>query len=131
MIAVGMGDENMRDGLAAHGVEQRRAVHGIFRTRIDDGDLAAADDVAHRALEGERAWVVAQHAPHAGHRLIDASGNELEVFVVGDVRRVFLGHRLSYRHSRVAGNMWEHDQQSQATVPRSISPMPKRAIASD
>ena len=111
MIAVGVGDENMRDGLAAHGVEQRRAVDGIVRARIDDGDLAAADDVAHRAFEGERARVVAQYAPHAGHRLVDASGNELEVFVVGDVWWVFLGHRLSYRHSRVAGNTWGHDRQ--------------------
>ncbi len=62
MVAVGVGDENMRDGLAAHRVEQRRAVHGIVGAGIDDGDFAAADDVAHRALEGERARIVAQTA---------------------------------------------------------------------
>ena len=71
MIAMGVGDEDMRHGLAAHRVEQRRAVGGIVGTGIDDRDLAAADDVAHRALEGERARVVAQDAPHAGHRLVD------------------------------------------------------------
>ena len=85
MIAVGVGDENMRDGLAAHRIEQRRAVGGVLGTGIDDRDFAAADDVAHRALEGERARIVAQKPPHAGHRLVDAAGDELEILVVWDV----------------------------------------------
>ena len=52
---------------------------------IDDRDLAAADDVAQRALEGERARIVAQDAPHAGHDLLDHAGREVEGSVEGDV----------------------------------------------
>ena len=40
MIAVGVGDEDMRHGLAAHRVEQRRDVRRIVGTGIDDRDLA-------------------------------------------------------------------------------------------
>ena len=47
MIAVGVGDEDMGHGLAAHGVEQRGDVGLVERPRIDDRDLAAADDVGH------------------------------------------------------------------------------------
>ena len=62
MIAVGMGDENVGDGFAAHGVEQRGDMGVVVRPGIDDRDLAAADDVAHRALEGERAGIVGDDA---------------------------------------------------------------------
>ena len=62
MIAMGVGDEDMRDGLAAHRVEQRRDMGLVERAGIDDGDTAAPDDVAHRALEGERAWIVGRAA---------------------------------------------------------------------
>ena len=78
MIAMGVGDENMRHGLAAHGVEQRGDMRGIVGAGIDDGDLAAADDVADRALEGERPRIVGHHPAHAGHRLVDRVGREIE-----------------------------------------------------
>ena len=39
MIAVGVGHENVRDGLAVHGVEQRGNVRVIERARINDRDL--------------------------------------------------------------------------------------------
>ncbi len=54
-------------------------------TGIDDGDVAAADDVADRALEGERARVVAHDAAHAGHHLVHRFGGEIELLVEGDV----------------------------------------------
>ena len=55
MIAMGVGDEDVGHGLAAHRVEQRRDMGVVVRAGIEDRDFAAADDVAHRALEGERA----------------------------------------------------------------------------
>ena len=85
MVAVGVGDENMRHRLVAHGLEQRGDMGGIVRAGIDDGDAAAADDVAHRALEGERPGIVRHHAAYAGHRLVHGVGREFEIFVEGDV----------------------------------------------
>ena len=85
MVAVGVGDENVRHRLVAHGVEQRGDMRRIVRTRIDDGDLAAADDVAHRPLEGERAGIVRHHAAHARHRLVHGVGGEIEALVEGNV----------------------------------------------
>ena len=66
MVAMGVGDQDMRHGLAAHGIEQRCGMRLVVGTGIDDRDLALADDVAHRAGEGERARIVAEHPPHAG-----------------------------------------------------------------
>ena len=82
---MGMGDEDMRHGLAAHRIEQRRDMRLIERTRIDDGDRAAADDVAHRALERERPRIVAEDAPDAGRHLLDLSGRQIEGLVEGNV----------------------------------------------
>ncbi len=83
MIAVGVGDENMRHGLVAHGVEQRRDMALVGGARIDDGDLAPADDVAERALEGERPRIVGHDAAHAGHDLVDRVGREIESLIEG------------------------------------------------
>ena len=90
MVAVGMGDENMRDGLAAHGVEQRGCVGLVIGTGIDDRDIASADDVAHRAGEGERRRVVAEHAANAGAHLVDDAGFQGKIAVERDV--VVVGH---------------------------------------
>ena len=90
MIAVGVGDEDMRHGLAAHRVEQRRRMGLIIRAGIDDRDLAGADDVTDRAGEGERARIVAEHAPHAGADLLDHAGLQGKVAVERDV--VGVGH---------------------------------------
>src|SRR5262245_36662584 len=48
MIAVGMGYENVGDGLAAHRSEQRIDVGRIVRSGIDDRDLTSANDVTDR-----------------------------------------------------------------------------------
>ena len=76
MVAMGVGDEDVRHRLAAHGIEQRRDMRVIQRPGIDDGDAAAADDVAHRALERERPRIVAQEAPDAGRDLLDLAGRQ-------------------------------------------------------
>src|SRR4029453_12076781 len=74
VIAMGMGDQDVRHGLAAHGVQQRLRMRLVVRTGIDDRDVALAYDVADRAGEGERARVVAENAPHTGTGLIDDAG---------------------------------------------------------
>jgi hypothetical protein len=75
----------MRHGLVAHGVEQRCDMGRIVRAGIDDGDLTLADDVAERALEGERPGIIGHHPAHAGHDLIDRVRGEIEILVEGDV----------------------------------------------
>ncbi len=90
VVAMGMGDENMRHGLAAHGIEQRPGMRFIIRAGIDDRDLALADDVADRSGEGERARIVAENAPHAGAGFIDDTRLEREVAVERHV--VVVGH---------------------------------------
>ena len=82
MVAMGVGDKNVGDGLAAHGVEQRRDVRVVVRTRIEDRDFAAADDVADRALEGEtgpdcwRRW-----RARRGATSVDLAGTEIEALI--------------------------------------------------
>src|SRR6266487_4775422 len=93
VVAVGMGDENMRHRLAAHGVEQRLGVRFVVGAGIDDRDLALADDVTDRAGEGERARIVAENASHAGAGFIDDTRLEREVAVERDV--VVVGHGIS------------------------------------
>ena len=85
VVAVGVGDEDRRHRLVAHGIEQRADVALIGRPGVDDGDLAAADDVAERALEGERPRIISHHAADARHRLVHRVGGEIEIFVEGDV----------------------------------------------
>ena len=70
MIAVGVGDENVGDGLPAHGVEQRADMRVVIGAGVEDRDLAAADDVADRALIGERAGIVGDDGAHARRHLL-------------------------------------------------------------
>ena len=87
---MGMGDQDMRHRLAAHGIQQRLGMRFIIRAGIDDRDLALAHDVADRAGEGERARIVAEDPPHAGAGFIDDTRLEREVAVERDV--VVVGH---------------------------------------
>src|SRR4051794_6611162 len=91
MIAMGMGDDDVRHRLAAHRVEQRRTMRLVDRTGINDGDLPLPYDVAYRALEREWSGIVAQYPPHARHHLFDGVRREVELFVVGNI----LVHRTS------------------------------------
>src|SRR6185312_2821024 len=74
MIAMGMGDDDMRHGLATHGIEQRLGVRLVIRAGIEDRDLVPADDVADGAGEGKRARIVTEHAPHARPYFLDDAG---------------------------------------------------------
>ena len=90
MVAVGMGDQDMRHGLATHRTQQRRGMSLVIGTGIDDGDVALAHDVTHRAGEGERTRIVAEHPPHARADFLDHTGFQGEVAVERDV--VVIGH---------------------------------------
>src|SRR5262249_31050868 len=85
MIAMGMSDDDVRHRLAAQGIKQRSRVAPIAGPRIDDRDLTAANDVAQRPLEGERARIVGEDAPHAGRDVVDNAGSEVEGAVEWDV----------------------------------------------
>src|SRR6187399_2170427 len=95
MIPMGVGDENMRHRLAAHGVEQRTDMRRIVGARIDDRDFPAAEEVAHGPLEGEWTRVVGHDSPHARHRLVHHVRRKIETFVEGNV--VAVAHAASGR----------------------------------
>ena len=84
MVAMGVGDEDMRHRLPSHRIEERGDMRLIERPRIDEGDLAAADDVADRPLERHRPRIVAHDAPQTGAHLLDEAGPQVEIFVEGD-----------------------------------------------
>ena len=102
MVAMGVGDQNMRHGFPAHGVQQRRRMGLVVGTGIDDRDLALAHDVTHRAREGERARIVAEDTPHPGADFLDHARRQRKVAIERDV--VVIGHGsyllLPIRHAR-------------------------------
>src|SRR5690349_14597770 len=61
MVGMGVGDENVRDRLAIQRPFQRLEMLGQEGARIDDGDLAATDNVDAGALEGEGTRIARQH----------------------------------------------------------------------
>ena len=87
MVAMGVGDEDVRHRLAAHGVQERRNMGVIVGAGIEDGDIAAADDVADRAFEGERAGIIGGNRPHAGRHLGRLVGHKIESLVENGRRR--------------------------------------------
>jgi hypothetical protein len=66
VVAVGVGDQDVRHRLAAHGAEERSHVRRVVGSGIDDGDPAAADDVAAGAREGDRPGIVGDDPAHQG-----------------------------------------------------------------
>src|SRR5262245_20463228 len=92
MIAVGMSDDDVSHRLAAHRVKQRNRVASIQGAWIDDRHLAAANDVTQRPLEGERARIVGENAPHAGRDVVDDARSEVESAIEKDV----FGHCLRW-----------------------------------
>ena len=92
MIAMGVRDENMRDGFTLHRIENGGDVGGVFRAGIDNRDLAAPDDVAVGALEREWTGIVAQDAPHARTALDRLAGQLIESFIEWNILRGIFGH---------------------------------------
>jgi hypothetical protein len=75
---MGVRDEDMRHGFAAHGIEERRNMPSIVGTGIDDGYTSMTEDITHGPLKRERSWIVGDEAPDAGGRLIHNTGFEIE-----------------------------------------------------
>src|ERR1700720_3651116 len=82
---MGVGDENVRDGFAAHRVEQRRHMGVVVGAGIEDRHLATADDVADGTLEGERTGIVGGDRTHQWRHLFHRVGLEIERLVERDV----------------------------------------------
>src|SRR5262249_37425478 len=76
MIAMGVGDNDMRHRLAVYSLEQRRSVLLVDRSGIDDRDVAATDDIAERPLKRERSRIIGQDTPYAGRDMVDGTGGE-------------------------------------------------------
>src|ERR1700683_3977027 len=95
VIAVRVGDENMSDGLAADCVEQRADMRIIVGSGIEDRDLAATDDVTHRALVGERSGIVGDQRAYARRHLFGVAGHKIEALV----ERNFVAHAQSIHAS--------------------------------
>src|SRR5690349_6559963 len=66
MIAVAMGDEDVRDALARECAFQRRDMLAEIGSGIDHRDVLAADDVDAGALEGEGSRIVGDDAADQG-----------------------------------------------------------------
>src|SRR5262245_60024256 len=116
MVAVRMGDEKVRDGCAAHRIEQRRDVVLVIGPGVDDRHRVVSDDVAHGSLEGERARIVREHAAYAERDLVHATGHEIQSLVEGNV----VGHALGLpRDAKDASHI-------ATSVARQTPPMPRQ-----
>jgi hypothetical protein len=93
MVAVGVGDENGGDSVAAHGVEQRCDVRIVVGAGIEDRDFAAADNVADRTFVGERPGIVGDDRSHSGRHRCGATRHQFECLVIADV---VVHRQLSY-----------------------------------
>src|SRR5512132_1705550 len=84
MIAVGVRDEEVRDPLSLHRAYQCVDVCGVTGARVDDGDIAFADDVRAGSLEGELARIVGDYASDARRDAITATVFDVDVVDVRD-----------------------------------------------
>src|SRR5215468_4187794 len=100
MIAMSMGDEDVGYGLALNGVEKRFDVRLVERAGIDHSDTIPADNVADRALEGERPWIVTEQSAHARIDLLDLAGRKIEASVERDV----VTHQAAERPANTAAS---------------------------
>ena len=66
MVEMGMGDEDMADGLAREAGQQSRHMFRQIGAGIDHRHLAMADDIGARAEEGEGARVMRHDPPDQG-----------------------------------------------------------------
>ncbi len=55
VVAVGVGDDDVRDRPSGGGCQDRGAMGFVFRTRIDDGQLVVPDEIGVGAAKRERA----------------------------------------------------------------------------
>src|SRR5215471_19355586 len=87
MIAMSVGDEDVRDRFAPKRTAQRLNMHGIVGSGIDHGDAAATDDEHARALESEGARVLREQAPDIRRDLDQLLVWHVEIALERDRRR--------------------------------------------
>jgi hypothetical protein len=80
-----MGNKNMADGLSPHRIQNRRKMPVIIRTRINDSNISMAHDKCIRALEGERAGVVAGNSSKKGRKLNSLSERRFKIGIEFDI----------------------------------------------
>jgi hypothetical protein len=80
-----MGNKNMADGFTPHRVQNRRQMSLIIRTRIDDRNISMAHNKCIRALEGERARVVAGDSAKQGRKLNGLSERRFKICIEFDI----------------------------------------------
>src|SRR5207244_2769989 len=85
VIAMRVCDNDVRDRLAPHRIEERLDMCIVKRAGIDDGNTTSSDNVAHCSLEGERSWIVAEQTTHARINLLDLAGRKVEALVERDI----------------------------------------------
>src|SRR4030095_14961925 len=79
MVAGGGGDEQVGDPFARYRPDERVCVRGVAGPRVDDRDVAVADDVGAGSLERELARVVGDHATDPGRDAITAPVFDVDV----------------------------------------------------
>ena len=84
VIDVGVGDEDVRHRLAAHGLEHGLDMILLIGARIDDRHLAVTDDVGAGALEGEGAGIAGDDAADQRRHFHRRAVVELEVLDEGN-----------------------------------------------
>ncbi len=82
---MGVGHEDMGDGLVTHAIEQRGNMRLVERAGIDDGDLTATDNVGDRPTECERTRIVGKEPANPGHDLLHPAGRKIKALVEGNV----------------------------------------------
>src|SRR5262245_45843806 len=87
VVAMTVRNENISEALALDGGRDRLQMALVGGTRIDDGDLAAPDDVAVGAEKGVGPGIVGDDAPNAGAHFLGHAIIDILVAVEGKLRR--------------------------------------------
>ena len=95
-----VGDEDMGEPLALDRGGDRLQVPLVGGTRVDDGDVAAADDIAIGAEEGVGAGIVGDDAPDARRDLLGDAVVDILAAIEGKLRRHGLLSCWSSRRTR-------------------------------
>lgn len=84
MVSVRVRDEDVGDRFSIKGTFQRLHVGRKIRTRVDDGNVAIADDVGAGAVVGERRWIIGDYATNQRRESVDNAVLEFHFTNEGD-----------------------------------------------
>ena len=91
VVAMGVGDEDVRNGPLADSGEERFEMCIVVRTGIDDGEFAHSHDEGRRAGEGEWAWIGADDAGDERRDLLRDAVRRIEIAVERERHEVVKG----------------------------------------